>query len=190
MVHQENRTALHQEKIMSRKRKNPEATVHLAPLSLSTQELVQCKMVDTEVIEGVAYSPRYRKWRAYLHVGRKQVYHRLCETKEAAIEARREALMAYHRISSAHTKGDGAASRINRAPKLINKGRAVTRLSVSAQNLLRSSELMTISKTADRVDLSRKIGSLIVFVDLLVLQGVVSTKEIEEGMKVQVATLE
>jgi hypothetical protein len=178
----------------------------IAPLSLTTEQDVVAKMTDTDDIQGVAWSPKYRAWRAYKHIGRVQVHHSLHDTKEAAIEARRAADKKYGSGPSKELIKEwlpsAAFRRVHRAPKVAVRKRAVLRCRSITTSLNRL--VAKVSRTwpedegarrkspmehGDEVRLARGIGQLLALAEYLRMTGDLRIDDIEAGMKDEVQKL-
>ena len=143
-------------------------------------------------VPGVAWSPRYRKYRAYLHQGRKQVFHKLCDTFVEACQARAD---AETRFGSA-LPSLAPFSRELHAPAWFRLERALqkvrdcsTALSYDAKwaavrglNHRGNEERSNRTKLPYRKKLGYSIGGLITVVSQLVMAGELKMADIEDGM--------
>jgi len=105
----------------------------LTPVGLTVEQQVTCDLTDSEDVMGVAWSPKYRAWRAYLHIGRKQVHHSLHETKASAVSARRQAEVEFCRSTVTREQVQqwypaAALRRHHRAPKVAVRKKALLRV--------------------------------------------------------------
>lgn len=180
------------------KYKEPMATVNIRQLSPSTKVLVECKLVDSDDVEGVSYSPKRRKWRAYVHIGKRQVFHKWCDGKLEAIEERRKAMVTYQQ-STAKTSGGPPFPRKIRAPRYRNLDRTLQLLDNAMIGMrtykcriqafgLKKNDAATEYTNGEMLGL--KIGEVIALVDLLVLDGAVKAEDIDTGMAEMVEQLE
>ena len=157
----------------------------------SAAACVEIALTDERNVTGVSYSPAKRKWRAYLHKGKKQVWHEYFDEKADAITARLAAEREYGHNGMAVQVGYPTFERKIKAPKYRDLPRTLEHLSANASAVLSIKSKMIMSKDsgAIRQKLGRQIGSMIAVVDLLVMAGDVDGGDIEEGMKAQVALL-
>jgi len=176
---------------MRTKRANIRATTMVAQLMPSAAACVEIALTDERNVTGVSYSPAKRKWRAYLHKGKKQVWHEYFDEKSDAITARLAAEREYGHNGMAVQVGYPTFERKIKAPKYRDLSRTLEHLAANASAVLSIKSRMIMSKDsgAIRQKLGREIGSMIAVVDLLVMAGDVDGGDIEEGMKAKVALL-
>ena len=173
----------------------------LTPVGLTVEQEVVCDLTDTEDVMGVAWSPKYRAWRAYLHIGLHQVYHGLFQTKAEAVTARRDAERKFCR--STMTKEQvkewyPAASfrRHHRAPKVTVRRRALVRCGTvmrEVSRMVNRAEASWPDEDAGRRHspmtgqeertLARRIGQVLALAEYLRMTGDVRVEEIEAGMR-------
>jgi hypothetical protein len=163
------------------------ATTMIEPLQPDTREVIDSKMVDKENVIGVAYSPKFRKWRAYLHVGNKQVFHKLCASKDEAITERHKAEVRFQ--CSVKQLPNQRFQRVIKAPKYQNTEKNLYNLTNAAKAIAKETKI-DVSKKHDRFVLGKKIGKFIALVDLLVMEGAVTRNVIEIGMREEVNAME
>ena len=161
----------------------------IEPLRPDTRAIIDNQMIDNKNEIGVAYSPRLRKWRAYLHIGRKQVYHGVFETKGDAVDARKAAELKYGSFTARIPAPIDRFDRKNRAPKYLNSDRNLMHLTKTAAGVAGTVGKIQIRRRADRATLAKRIGSMIAIVDLLVMEGLVLRDEIEAGIREKVADM-
>lgn len=178
----------------------------LTPVGLTVEQDVVATLTDADDIQGVAWSPKYRAWRAYKHIGRVQVHHSLHETKEAAIAARKEADRLFGSGPSKEKIKEwiptAAFRRVHRAPKVAVRKRAVlrcrsvmtalNRLVVSASKKWPEDEgdrRTAPMEHRDEVRLARGIGQLMALAEYLRMTGDIRIDDIEAGMKEEVQQL-
>ena len=183
---------------MIRKKKGLESLV-MVPELFTAEVDSRVVMVDPKDVRGVAYSPKYRAWRAYLHKGSKQVHHSLHGSKEAAVKARRAAEVQFGDTVIPEELRDkpGMFRRFNRAPKNTDRFGAVTSVggvaSIIRSDVKKASE--TWAGRADRrrspllrVDekkLGRNIGMMLALVEYLVMTGDLRVSDIKAGLESQ-----
>lgn len=172
------------------KRKENVFLTELTPVRLATVDQVEASMVDTDDVRGVAWSPKYGAWRAYLHVGRKQVHHSLHASKSEAIAARREAEKRFGTpdIPVEVKEMPGAFRRFHKAPKHTIRQAALRVLAGSSKELQQVARLVDFERSRkipmrEKLRLSRQIGRALAMVEYLTLTGDVSVEEIERGMQ-------
>ncbi|MEI6846588.1 MAG: hypothetical protein WCK32_00895 [Chlorobiaceae bacterium] len=180
------------------KKKLPEATTKVAPLSLSVGEAVTIDLSDKEHVAGVSFCPKRRMWRAYLHRGKKQVFHQWCESKGMAISRRQQAEAVFSAPGSMQEKGYPAFKRTVKPPKYRDTDRTLAHLLEDASGVITvSGEIIRTGLKGKRDPLAvtnqerigRHIGKLFTVVDLLVMAGDVRVTDIENGMKEKVEKL-
>jgi hypothetical protein len=174
-------------------------TTGVMPVSLPTMQKVEAAMVDTVDVQGVAWSPKYRAWRAYLHVGPKQVYHSLHQCKVDAIAARRRAEVEFGKPPANDVINNlpGAFKRFHKAPKVERRREAVDRIRLSARaiNRVRIAEEIAGRKVYapmlkdDQIRLGLSIGRVLALFEYLALTGDVSVQDVERGMQEEVKKL-
>ncbi len=178
----------------------------LTPIGMTAEQEAVCTLTDTDDIQGVAWSPKYRAWRAYLHVGRKQVHHSLHQTKAAAIEARREAERRYGKPPSKEEIVEwipaAAFRRHHRAPKVAVRKRALLRAGRVMRDVARLVNRASAAWPEDEdgrrcspmtrkeeVSLARRIGQVLALVEYLRMTGDLRIEEVEDGMRIEVQRL-
>jgi hypothetical protein len=177
----------------------------LAPLEVSVGREVVAVMTDMEEVQGVAWSPKYRRWRAYLHVGRVQVHHSLHGTKAEAIEARREAEREFGSAPSRERLREwlprAAFRRVHRAPKvsvrrgaLLRAGRVMREVArlvhqVSADWPEEGVRCRLLMSGAQERLFARRIGQLLALAEYLRITGDVRLEEVEAGMREEVGRI-
>jgi len=160
---------------------------------------VEIELTDKQNIAGVSYSPKRRKWRAYLHQGKTQVYHELFDEKADAITGRLAAEIRFGKPrDSSRFGGYPPFERQIKAPRYRDLHRTLEHLAVHASDVLTIKSKIVMSTDtgrrrkeaiANRKQLGREIGSMIAIVDLLVMSGDVDHGDIEDGMKSKAALL-
>ncbi|NMW18062.1 MAG: hypothetical protein HKK66_03350 [Chlorobiaceae bacterium] len=180
------------------KRANIRATTMIAQLMPSAAACVEIELTDKQNVTGVSYSPKKRKWRAYLHIGKKQVYHQLFDEKADAITGRLAAEEKYIGDGGLRLGGYPPFERKIKPPKYRDLTRTLEHLAANASAVLSIKSRMVISdggskrtkeSGVNRKNLGHEIGRMIAVVDLLVMSGDVDGGDIEEGMKSKVASL-
>jgi hypothetical protein len=179
----------------------------LSPVRLTTEQKVVADLTDSDDVMGVAWSPKYRAWRAYLHIGRKQVHHSLHQTKASAVSARRQAEVEYCRSTVTREQvsewyPQASFKRFHRAPKvavrkkaLLRAGRVlrdVARLVSRAASVWQEDETGRARSPLSRVDereLGRRIGQVLALAEYLRMTGDVRLEEIEEGVREEVGRI-
>ena len=180
---------------MNRRKREPQATTMIVQVMPSVAAGVEIDLSDKEPVVGVSYSPKRRKWRAYIHVGKRQVFHRYCETKSEAIEAHRKAMVVHQRLS-VQTSGGPRFERKIKAPGYRNLDRTLEHLALKAAKVLRMKSEVSLHGLKGKGDVSSQaqfgieIGGLMAVVELLVLDGAVRIADVECGMKMMVADLD
>jgi hypothetical protein len=178
----------------------------MTPVRITVEQTVVAKMTDVDDIQGVAWSPKYRAWRAYKHVGRVQVHHSLHETKSAAIDARKEADRKFGKSPSKEQIKEwipaAAFRRVHRAPKVAVRKRAVLRCRSVMTSLNRL--VVSVSRKwpedegarrkspmehGDKVRLARGIGQILALAEYLRMTGDLRIEDIEDGMTGEVQEL-
>jgi hypothetical protein len=184
--------------VMASRKRGIEALTFV-PEMFQTEVDSRVQMVDTEHVRGVAWSPKYHAWRAYLHVGRKQVHHSLHETKEAAIAARRAAELRYWGFAMPERlKLDkpGMFKRFNRAPKRTDRYGAVAGVMMvgwSINKIVKDTsgkwaeypDRRSPLPRSDEEQLGRAIGRLLAFTEYLIMTGDLRVDDIQAGMATQ-----
>jgi hypothetical protein len=171
----------------------------IAQLMPSAAACVEIDLTDKENITGVSYSPKKRKWRAYLHQGKKQVYHELFDEKSDAIAGRLAAEIRFVNPAGLKLGAYPPFKRKIKPPMYRDFHRTLEHLASNAAAVLSIKSKMVMTKEtpgrqqketiANRHRLGREIGSMIAVVDLLVMAGDIDGGDIEEGMKAKVALL-
>ena len=163
---------------MSKRKREPQATTMIVQVMPSVAAGVEIDLSDKEPVTGVSYSPKRRKWRAYIHVGKRQVFHSYCETKSEAIEAHRMAMVAHHRTTS-QTSGGTPFERKIKAPGYRNLDRTLEYLALKAAKVMGMKSEVSLHGLKGKGDVSSQahlgieIGGLMAVVELLVLDGAV-----------------
>ncbi len=186
---------------MSRKRPM-KATTFIEQLPPSAGALVEIDLTDKNNVPGVSWNPKKRKWRSYLHIGKKQVYHGYFDTKEEAAFERRQAEQRYHRIdlSAPEPEREGRYRTFDRkikAPRYRILDRNLEHLSEEASLVINIKGKVIRDGLSDyhkgvesnKKQLGRAIGKMLTIVDLLVMDGAVLTNDIAEGMKAKAENL-
>ena len=167
---------------------------HMRP-ALSTD--VEIELMDKENVVGVSFSPEKRKWRAYLHQGKKQVFHGYYDTKSEAIAARVIAVTELVRIGSTR-KVYPAFERTIKPPKYRDLARSLEHLSEEAAEVIHVKSKIIRFGLKDRMKgqeltnqkrLGREVGNMLAMVELLIMSGDVRPADIEDGMKAKVENL-
>jgi hypothetical protein len=179
----------------------------LTPVALTVEQEVVCTLTDTKDVLGVAWSPKYRKWRAYLHVGQVQVHHSLHELKSDAIAARHSAEVKFLRsnVTAEQVKEwypSASFRRTHRAPKVAVRRRALVRCRSVIREMSRlvsraaatwtdedAGRRRSPMKGEDERAFGRRIGQLMALAEYLRMTGDVQVSEIEEGMLSEVERL-
>lgn len=164
------------------------ATTQLPQVGLSVAAGVEIDLADTDNVVGVSYSPKKRKWRAYLHIGRKQVFHQWCDTKSEAIAAHNLAVHRFDRLN-AQTGGGPPFDRKIKAPGYRNLDRTLEHLAEEAAEVIHIKSKIIRFGLKDKFEgktgqrrLGCEIGNFLAMVELLVLDGAVLAQDIEDGM--------
>lgn len=180
---------------MNRRKREPQATTMIVQVMPSVAAGVEIDLSDKEPVVGVSYSPKRRKWRAYIHVGKHQVFHRYCETKSEAIEAHRKAMVVHQRLS-VQTSGGPRFERKIKAPGYRNLDRTLEHLAEEAAEVIHmKSKVIRFGLQGKHNGLTGQrrlgceIGNMLAMVELLVLDGAVLAKDIEDGMQEKVEKL-
>jgi hypothetical protein len=170
----------------------------VSPVVTPATAKTRAEMEDENPVRGVAWSPDYHQWRAYLHIGNRQVFHCLRPTKEAAIEARRAAEKRFSNPSIPKAIADmpGAFKRFNRGPKLERRRQVfnrVTKLSLGISTMISTAvsvkDLVCILTTKDRHAVGEMVGRLLVSLQYLSLTGDLLINDIEAGMRAETEDL-
>jgi|GEM_PF-1691233 len=179
----------------------------LTPVSLTAEQQLAAELTDSGDVMGVAWSPKYRAWRAYLHVGQKQVHHSLHETKASAIEARKAAevrfgssTMTMEQVSEWYPKA--SFRRHHRAPKVAVRKKALLsagRVMRDVSSLVnRAAKVWPEDKTGRRRSpmtrdeersFARRLGQVLAIAEYLRMTGDVRVEEIEAGMREEVGRI-
>ncbi len=175
----------------------PEALTYITQTKLQAGAAITIDLMDKENVVGVSYSVQRRCWRAYLHIGKKQVFSGSYDTKDEAVSARFNAELRFCRRSvTERTKGFG---RSVKAPKFLDMDKNLTHLYEEAAEVIHvTSKVMRFGikdklkgqEFTNQQRLGREIGNLLTMVNLLVMSGDVKDEDIEEGMKAKVESLE
>jgi len=180
---------------MSKRMREPQATTMIVQVMPSVAAGVEIDLSDKEPVVGVSYSPKRRKWRAYLHIGKKQVFHQYCETKSEAVAAHQWAMVRFSR-ETAQTSGGPPFERKIKAPGYRNLDRTLEHLALKAAKVLKMKSEVSLHGLKGKGDVScqahlgMEIGGLMAVVELLVLDGAVRIADVECGMKMMVADLD
>ena len=173
---------------MSRRKRDPQATTMIVQVMPSVAARVEIDLSDKDPVVGVSYSPKKRKWRAYLHIGKKQVFHKWCETKSEAVAAHQRAMVRFSRLT-AQTSGGPPFERQIKAPQYRDFDRTLKHFALSLAVVYRAQGTVSLFGLQEVIDgetaqrrLGCEIGSLLAMVELLVLDGAVLSKDIEDGM--------
>jgi len=143
---------------------------------------------------GVTYSERYQCYRAYLHIGRKQVAHGLYDTADEAIAAREQfEKQHWHARSSkvvcAEIAGKpGYQGKTHLAPKIKDRRAAVDRL---GQLLGTSADVIALGKTERRTiidgphrrHLGQLLGAVLANLEYLTNTGEVLLVDMQPAMR-------
>jgi len=182
---------------MSKPKKLHGALTYIEQGKLSVSTEVEIDLMDKDPVVGVAFSPAKRKWRAYLHQGRKQVFHGYYDTKIEAISARNNAVKELA-TGGATKKVYQPFSRIVKAPRYRNMERNLVHLFEEASEVIHMTSKIIRFGLKDRKKgqelsnqqrMGREIGNLLTMVELLVMAGDVLPADIEEGMRQKVEKL-
>jgi hypothetical protein len=187
---------------MSKKKKGVEALVMLPEL-FNTAVDSRVVMVDQHPVKGVAWDPKKGLWRAYLHKGKKQVYHSYHEQKEYAVEARlaAEARFGDTAVPKELEAKPGMFKRFNRAPKLTDRFGSIMSVSMVADTLhlkLRKASngwsdddqrRRSPLRTAERAEFGRSFGMLLALGEYLIMTGDLRVPDIKAGMATQALVL-
>jgi hypothetical protein len=158
---------------------------------------VEIDLADTKYVVGVSYSPKRRMWRAYLHVGKKQVFHLWCDSKGEAVRARSRAAEQYALSVSKQANGT-PFERSVKPPKyrdldkiLATTEKAALAVCSSARRIMNYGlvEKRRRTQVLNGVNLAVSFGAVIALAELLVLDGAVRAVDIEVGMKDMVIKL-
>ena len=166
------------------------ATTQLPQVGVAVAEGVEIDLSDKEPVAGVSYSPSRRLWRAYLHRGKKQVFHAWRETKSEAVAARLGAELRFAQAGGATASGSGVVfERKIKAPGYRDFDRTLKHFALSLAVVYRAQSTVSLFGLKEVLDgetaqrrLGCEIGSLLAMVELLVLDGAVLSKDIEDGM--------
>ena len=179
---------------MSRRKRLPQATTMITQIQPSVAAGVEIDLADTDYVVGVSYSAKKRMWRAYLHIGKRQVFHAWRETKSEAIQARQDAVVRFGR-STSQTSGGPPFVRSVKPPRYRDIDKTLHRLDSACRSVSAAKRRIIHFGLAERVrkdevsnggNLGFSIGAVIAISELLVLDGAVSAVDIEAGMRMQV----
>jgi hypothetical protein len=179
----------------------------LTPVSLTAEQEVVSDLTDTGDVMGVAWSPKYRAWRSYLHIGQKQVHHALHETKAQAIAARRSAEVEFCRSTVTREQVKewypaAAFRRHHRAPKVAVRKRALLRAGTVMREVSRlvnravaewpedeTGRRRSPMTRSEELSFGRRIGQVLALAEYLRMTGDVRIEEIEAGMREEVGRI-
>ncbi len=179
-------------------KKLPEALTYIEQASLPVSTEVVRELMDKEDVAGVSFSPAKRKWRAYLHQGKKQVFHGYYDTKMEAVSARVQAVKRLSEPGSMQDRGYPAFKRTIKPPKYRNMERNLVHLFEEASEVIHVTSKIIRFGIKDRMKgqeltnqerLGREVGNMLAMVELLVMAGDVRPVDIEGGMKAKVESL-
>ena len=173
------------------------ATTQLPQVGLAVAAEVEIDLSDKDPVVGVAYSPKRRLWRAYLHRGKKQVFHAWRETKSEAVAARLGAELRFAQQGGATASGSGVVfERKIRAPGYRNFDRTLKHLALSLSVVYRAQSTVSLFGLKEVLDgevaqrrLGCGVGELLAVVELLVLDGAVIAQDVEDGMALKTESL-
>jgi NTP pyrophosphatase (non-canonical NTP hydrolase) len=180
-----------------KQKKLPAALTYIEQASLPVSTEMVIELMDKENVAGVSFSPAKRKWRAYLHQGKKQVFHGYYDTKSEAIAARVIAVTELERIGSTR-KVYPAFERTIKPPKYRDLARSLEHLSEEAAEVIHVKSKIIRFGLKDRMKgqdltnqerLGREVGNMLAMVELLIMSGDVRPADIEDGMKLKVENL-
>jgi hypothetical protein len=183
---------------MSKRKRLPAATTMITQVMPSVSQGVEIDLADTDYVVGVSYSAKRRMWRAYLHIGKKQVFHRWCDSKSEAIRAHRQAVIDHQRLSAIPRAAGVPFERSVKAPKYRDLDSTLLLLTKQAIAVVGCEKrVFNDGLKAKHVEsgerngtlLGRAIGGVIAITELLVLDGAVLAVDIEIGMKMTVEIL-
>lgn len=179
----------------------------LTPFGLTVEQQVEADLTDSEDVMGVAWSPKYRAWRAYLHIGSKQVHHSLHQTKASAVSARRQAEVEFCRSTVTREQVQqwypaAALRRHHRAPKVAVRKKALLRVGSVMKDVSRLVNRAASAWPEDETGRVRspmgrdeerlvglRLGQAIALAEYLRMTGDLRVEEIEEGMRGEVARI-
>jgi hypothetical protein len=183
-----------------RQKRHGEFLSELTPVCLTAAQQVWADLTDPGDVMGVAWSPKYRAWRAYLHVDRRQVHHSLHQTKEAAIAARRQAEFEFCRSTATREQVQqwypaAALRRHHRAPKvaarktaLLRAGRVMREVSrlVNRASAVWPEDETGRGRSPMGRDMERlvglRVGQVLALAEYLRMTGDLRVEDIETGM--------
>lgn len=177
---------------MSRKDR-PARFGELSPEALPVSPESKASLASPKPIrQGVCWSPIYRCWRAYLHVGQKQVFHGLYDGYQEACSARHQAEVRFGRMGDVVGKQIRAGQkpdyrvRWHRAPKPGDRRKELRRLQLlfreAAETLDRQVDRRTILSEPDRQHVGQVIGGMLALIEWLTLTGDVLTADVRGAM--------
>lgn len=174
-------------------KRRPKLTATMYSMSISKAKEIEIALSDKRpAVPGVAWSPKYRKYRAYHHQGKKQVFHKLCETFGEACQAKADAVKRF----GPALPNVAPFSRELHAPARFRLENALRKLEMQAA-LVRSVTNFAASKglkhhgfreksnrkeLSMRRELGHRVGGLITIADQLLMAGELKIADIEEGM--------
>jgi hypothetical protein len=143
---------------------------------------------------GVTYSEKYQCYRAYLHIGQKQVAHGLYDTKNEAIAARKQFEMQHHNergpsvVMSEIAGKPGYQGKTHLAPKTQERRAAVDRLRWMLRDAAMvieqgKTERRTIIMGSHRRMLGRLLGGVMAQLEYLTNTGEVLLADMQPAMR-------
>ncbi len=161
--------------------------------SLIEKCTMEMSMPPDKMPTGVSWCKRKRRFRAYLHQGRTQVYHGYFDTIPDAVVARKKAELKYgESVKQVSGKRPRPADRKVVVPRRRLLGVLIRDIEDSTYVVMETAQAVQAKSMRGREQkrgpsyrtlLGERIGRLVASIDALVLSGEVRHEDIEAGLK-------